>query len=77
MEYTKRIQKLSKINGHSGWYDLVYNNLLEDVNGLISSGMSKQRALEVAFGESCASKGIKHRIENIILRGDENSEPEV
>jgi hypothetical protein len=57
----------SKINGQQGWYDLIYTELLSNVQGYINAGMDKQRALEVAFDASCASKGIKHKIENLIL----------
>ena len=56
-----------RINGHKGWYDIVYNELLSNVQGYIKAGFTKQRALELAFAASCASKGIKHKIENLIL----------
>lgn len=55
-----------RINGPQGWYDIAYNNLNDSVRGLIEAGMPVNRALVIAFDESAASKGIKHRIEDEI-----------
>jgi len=56
----------TKIYGHQGWYDLVYIELKATVEGYIKAGIPVHRSLELAFDSSCASKGIKHRIENEI-----------
>ena len=56
-----------RIDGPKGWYNIVYDKLLSEVRGYIKAGFSKQKALEMVFDASCASKGIKHKIEDLIL----------
>jgi len=55
-----------RIDGPQGWYDIVYIELLNSVEGAIRAGTEPVAALVRVFDDSCASKGIKHRVEDEI-----------